>query len=268
MHQINVYAASIGVKFGAQPENYGDNLMTALLRGLFDVEPRYVRMTHADLIGVGSIADAYHRRNKPAWKRFLSSIPKRELHIWGSGFMNRSGEAIWPQQIKFHAVRGPLSREKSGVPELPLGDPALLLPSVWKKPQTHSEVAIIPHFATYGDFADKLSASLPKHWKLVNLIGDPENITNQIAGAEMVVSSSLHGLIVADAYNVPSILMKGDNRVKGDGFKYEDYIAFRGQDFGPPLGPAQLFSSKLVPTSPCRPSDQTIRALINAFPFN
>lgn len=267
MRHLNIYASSTGAIFGAQPENYGDNLMAPILQGLFNIDPKFVPMVKAELIGIGSIADSYHRRRKPAWKRLLSSLPRRNLHVWGSGFMNESGEATWPQRVTFHAVRGPLSLKKTNLPSLPLGDPALLLPSIWPRPQVDAEVAIVPHFATFRTFVDNHRNALPKHWRIVNLLDEPEDVTKQIAGAEIVVSSSLHGLIVADAYDIPAIRMTGDNRIKGDGFKYRDYEAFRGESYGPPVAPDGLWQSKLMPKPARSPNADQMAGLLKAFPF-
>lgn len=267
MRRLNIYASSTGAFFGAQAENYGDNLMTPLLRGLFNIDPQFVPMVKAELIGIGSIANSYHRRRKPAWRRLLSSWPRRDLHVWGSGFMNEFGEAIWPQRVTFHAVRGPLSRQKTNHPSLPLGDPALLLPSIWPKPQVDAAVAIVPHFVTLRTFIETYGKALPKHWRIVNLLDEPENVTKQIAGAEIVVSSSLHGLIVADAYDVSAIRMSGDNRIKGDGFKYRDYEAFRGEAYGAPVTPEELWQSQLRPNPARPPRENQIADLIEAFPF-
>lgn len=54
MRTLKTYSASTGNIFGGQPENYGDNLMTPLLRELFDIDPEYVPMSEAELIGIGS----------------------------------------------------------------------------------------------------------------------------------------------------------------------------------------------------------------------
>ena len=266
MRRLRVYASSTGAVFGAQPENYGDALMTPLLRTLFDIEPEYVPMDKAELIGVGSILDSYHR-GRSTWQRLINSWPRRDLHVWGSGFMNVGGKPWWPQRVHIHAVRGPLSREKVGLPIIPLGDPALLLPAIWAKPRTEIEVAVVPHFATYREFLDRYKTSLPRHWQIVDLLGDPELITKQIACAEIVVSSSLHGLIVADAYNVPAIRLSGGRRIKGDGFKYRDYEAFRGAAYGAPISEDELFIGKLDPKPACPPSASELTALQKAFPF-
>jgi len=39
-----------------------------------------------------------------------------------------------------------------------------------------------------------------------------------------VISSSLHGLIIAHAYNIPAIWVRLGNRLYGDNIKFRDYL--------------------------------------------
>ena len=149
-----------------------------------------------------------------------------------------------------------------------MGDPALLLPLIWKKPAAASAaVAIVPHFATHRDFVAAYASRLPKHWRIVDLMGDPEAVTEMITGADLVASSSLHGLIVADAYGVPSVRLHSDKRIKGDGFKYRDYEAFRGEAFGDSIDAESLLAGSYTPSSPRVLLDDAQNALLSSFPF-
>lgn len=272
MRTVDTFAASVRGHFGSGPENYGDNLMASLLPALFDVAPRYVAQSRAELIGVGSIIDAYHRRKRRDQVAPLRRRPWRTLHVWGSGFMNSDGLAVWPQRLRFHAVRGPLSRGKIAGDVPALGDPALLLPLIWAPPAgRRCAVAVVPHFATHADFVARFAGALPRHWTIVDLLGDPQTVTSEIAAADCVVSSSLHGLIVADAYGVPLRRMVAGPQIKGDGFKYRDHEAFRGTAMQPPVSFEDcLANTKNIATlmdAPRPPDEATRQALLAAFPF-
>jgi pyruvyltransferase len=274
MRKIKVFSASVGRRFGETPENFGDNLMHHLLREVYELDVEYVRHAQAELLGVGSVLDSYYRRKGgrpvPPFRR----RPWRTMHVWGSGFMSSSSKPIWPQSVKYCAVRGPLSRDRlAGDPKtIALGDPALLLPQIWPaKAEKLYKVLIAPHFATRSALLARYGEQLPAHWGVLDLLEEPEEITRKIASAEFVVSSSLHGLIVADAYNVPSCWMEPHAPIRGDGFKFADYGAQRGKDLQPPVGLEDIldqtidFEDQRYQAAP--PTDQTISTLIASFPF-
>jgi hypothetical protein len=270
MRKINIYAASVGRRFGETAENFGDNLMQPLLREVFDLDVEFVTHRKADLIGVGSILDSYFRRHKGRQVSFINRRPWKTLHVWGSGFMDTHSEAIWPQKLKFHAVRGPLSASKIGKPDIPQGDPAILLSKIWPSKATKKhEVGIIPHFATYKAFEQAYEAALPKHWKIIDLMGNPKDICGDISSCEIIVSSSLHGLIVADTYGVPSKWILPENAIKGDGFKFRDYQGQRGVNFTTPVHFSEILQNglNLEELTLGKPSENTIDEIISCFPY-
>lgn len=274
MREINVYSAPISGEFGSTAENFGDNLMHFLLPELFNVDVRYVSHSKADLIGAGSILDAYWRRRRGGRAKFWQRRPWRTLSVWGSGFMFSHSTDHWPQRLRYHAVRGPLSAAR--VPngdELALGDPAILLPKIWPGPATKErQVLVIPHFASYTDFFSAYNNLLPKHWKILDLRSDPNHVCEQIAGSEFVVTSSLHGLIVADAYGVSSCRIDPTSEIKGDGFKYQDYEEQRGRRFVGPFPFEFLLKGKVGLNSdefrPVVPTDEVLDRLISSFPYH
>ena len=50
---------------------------------------------------------------------------------------------------------------------------------------------------------------------------------DEIANSELIISSSLHGIIIAEAYGVPAILL--NKTEDGDLFKYNDYYYSTGR---------------------------------------
>jgi len=51
----------------------------------------------------------------------------------------------------------------------------------------------------------------------------------------MILSSSLHGLIVADSYGIPNAWVRFSDNISGGSFKYLDYFASVGRDVQEPV---------------------------------
>lgn len=146
----------------------------------------------------------------------------KHCKVWGTGF--------WTCQDEFHggevlAVRGKVSDEKMrrmGYKGCEIyGDAALLMPLIYK-PQVVKKykLGIIPHFRETEFFkllyADK--------YKVIDLrTVDAEQVIDEIVSCEYILSSSLHGIIVAHAYGVPTLWINNFN-VEKDGTKFLDYF--------------------------------------------
>lgn len=66
---------------------------------------------------------------------------------------------------------------------------------------------------------------------LVNNYTSPETFVNQLTQYKYIVSSSLHGLIFAHAYGIPSVGIKVTDKIIGGEFKYRDYYSSLGYDY-------------------------------------
>lgn len=139
--------------------------------------------------------------------------------ILGAGFMSHDDNFNGAKSIKL--VRGVLSRHKIGAPVL-VGDPAIILPMIYAPNLSKRwAVGIVPHYIDY---------SLVEHWEsdlthVINITDPVESFIDQINQCELIVSSSLHGLITAQAYGIPAKWVTFSNNIAGDGFKFYDYIA-------------------------------------------
>lgn len=153
----------------------------------------------------------------------------RNSIIWGSGVI--SDECELPEKPKkVLAVRGPLTRKwllEKGVdcPEV-YGDPVLLLPQYYTpKVEKKYKLGIIPHKSMWGDIM--LFRFMQEQGITVINIADYgkqwQNFINKVAECENIVSSSLHGLIIAEAYNIPSQWIKINNNLIGGDFKFYDF---------------------------------------------
>ena len=60
------------------------------------------------------------------------------------------------------------------------------------------------------------------------LVSNFRSFIDEIISKELIVSSSLHGIILAEAYGVPAVLL-ADNRKNFDLFKYRDWYESTGR---------------------------------------
>ena len=61
------------------------------------------------------------------------------------------------------------------------------------------------------------------------------DVIDQICSCEKILSSSLHGIIVSDAYQVPNCWIELTGNISGGHFKYLDYAASVGRAFDKPI---------------------------------
>ena len=126
--------------------------------------------------------------------------------VWGSGIISQE---YGIKKAQFLAVRGPQTRKfllKLGyqVPEI-FGDPALLLPRFfYPKVEKKYKFGIVPHYNDWKKVKDWFidnSELLVIDMMTTNI----ESKTIEFLQCEKIISSSLHGIIVAHAYRIPAI---------------------------------------------------------------
>lgn len=147
--------------------------------------------------------------------------------VWGSGLLNENSINNVMDEIKLdiRAVRGPKTFKKlvnRGF-DCPLifGDPAILLPLFYKPPVLEKKkYVLIPHYLKLNNYEgyENVLSTITNDWK---------TFIDIIANSEFVISASLHGLILAEAYGVPAILL---NDLESDLFKYDDYYQSTGRE--------------------------------------
>lgn len=164
----------------------------------------------------------------------LSSADSRTI-IWGSGAI----ENKLPTNFKCKAVysiRGPLSykllrNQNITVPQI-YGDPVILISQFYKPIiKKKYKIGIIPHYIDEQNplFKEYLNISNIKIISMHNYSSWKETI-NTINECEFILSSSLHGLIIADSYGIPNIWCKFSEKVYGKDFKFYDYFGSVNRD--------------------------------------
>lgn len=191
----------------------------------------------ADIVSIGSILDAYGiRRPQGVVKLAMRLHP---AHVWGSGLMFDRPVSM-PWYMRFHAVRGHLTQNLVGAPaaDAALGDPGLLSPTlVPAAPEKKYRYGLVPHKYDRDDPSVQAFAERLGDCHMINVWDHAHDVLRQISECEIVISTSLHGLIVADSYGVPNVWAECGDRVSGAGFKFRDYYSVFGIE---PEAPLQL----------------------------
>lgn len=168
----------------------------------------------------------------------LTFYPLNTTAVWGAGLINhRQNLALKSKPLEILAVRGPLTRQwllEQGVdcPEV-YGDPALLLPRFYTpKVRPRSRFGVVPHYVDLERHPPAMDSLMA--WPEVKHIAvrdyrDWRDIVDDIVSCDYVLSTSLHGLIVAEAYGIPSLWVEFETPIAGWEFKFNDFYASIGK---------------------------------------
>lgn len=190
--------------------NFGD-ILTPYILDYFQIPYTYSKLRrNADIMCIGSIADR----------------AESDTIVLGSGILKSKEPVCKDANWKF--VRGPLTRKKiidcgGYCPEI-YGDPALFLSEFLPKVKITHNIGIVPHFVDYEYVLNKYKNT---SYKIINVVNDnPLEVAKEISSCEYIISSSLHGIICAHAYNIPAAWAEfNKKKYHGDQIKYFDYYA-------------------------------------------
>lgn len=153
--------------------------------------------------------------------------------VWGSGIMTKNDTI--PKNVELLAVRGPYTQQRLrdiGItPPKVVGDPALILKNIYNpNVEKKYKLGIIPHYVDYEYVKNKVGNN--SNIKVIDLItNDIEKTIDDILSCEKTISSSLHGVIVSHAYDIPSLWVKfsnklfGNSEAMGNNIKFRDYFS-------------------------------------------
>lgn len=194
--------------------NFGDFLSHKVVERLvgkpLKICPKHPPETEPKLLAIGSIL----------WFARQNDV------IWGSGV---NGKRLKVGEFRFtdldvRSVRGPLTRSflqknfNITCPEI-YGDPALLLPCLFpefKRKQNPSyEYLVIVHYLDRKQFPKDPSGHI------VHATDNWMEIMAKILDSKFVISSTLHGIVVAEAFGIPARLLRISDAEPL--IKYQDY---------------------------------------------
>jgi hypothetical protein len=190
-------------------KNFGDLLTPLIISRFTRLQSKLVAPKDADLIMVGSILEHL----PPRWHGVIA----------GAGKLHEKSVIDLPK-ARILAVRGPLTA-KGLKGSFVLGDPGLLCDDLIPAQDKKYDLGIVPH---WSDTKLELNPIFLKYDpKIIRVSDDPIKVIKEIAQCRKIVSSSLHGIIAADAFGIPRRIeiapdMK-TNPDEGGIFKWDDY---------------------------------------------
>ena len=203
------------IRYWNKKSNFGDYLNKTLVEAMTGRQ-------------VFCLRDVVTKRDQPIYSvigSVLDGCSASNLIVWGSGFKKSTSAMSKPPESVL-AVRGPLTRQKlldQGVdcPEI-YGDPALLMPSQYDPSvQKRYSVGLIPHYNQKDSVPKEVYERDDK--VVIDVEEDPHKIIRSIKSCDIILSSSLHGLIVADAYGISTKWVEFKSPIIKDRFKFYDY---------------------------------------------
>lgn len=212
--------------------NWGDNIALTLIKALSDniCQRNFLKKIESEHI-FGLLKPEQQSGLKNGKLVSIGSVMNYTMpndFVWGTGCIKQGSIGKKPKKVT--AVRGPLTRNELILagwecPEI-YGDPALLMPMLYSlKSKPKYKWGVIPHYVEFEDeYGLKTLKNLEKlGFKIIDVCNGTIEFLEELAECENILSSSLHGLIISDAYGIPNARISIRNALVGGHFKFVDY---------------------------------------------
>lgn len=223
--------------------NIGDSINPLIIENIIGYKVQHAEWNECETSGIGSGLRRFFMRKEDVFasreglrKKLTGSMVLRPCQLWSAGFIRYCDEKEIPlrRHLQVASVRGELSRKRIeqilGKPiNCTLGDAGLLASELLKeKTGKKYRLGIIAHQREIGEkewdeLHDSISNSI-----LLDVRADPMETLRKMSECECIISSSLHGLIIADSFGIPNQRVVLTDRLAGDGFKFDDYYSSFG----------------------------------------
>lgn len=279
--------------------NFGDAMSPLIVEKLSGQKTRPSSMWKADMMAVGSVF--YHGGyligdwagdNKFRYIKTITHICHsritRPIDVWGSGFLRypHIKRPYIKRRVNFHALRGEITKNilrDIGVlsdSAVVLGDPGVLFARLWGITSSpRYDIGIVPHTKdrVLGEQICSKYTSLGLMVKFIDVSKRPEEVVKDISLCHRIMSSSLHGLIVADSLAIKNLHME----LSTLGYPQEDFeLKFRDyySAFGMPTprsipgneilsNPNEFLDNKYFNVVALEKIREIQEALLKAFPY-
>lgn len=203
------------INYYSSHKNVGDVLAQDLVlhySGKLAVKPPYVRFFEHYLI-IGSIIE-HANKNSIVLGAGTNSEDK----------IKNISEVNEVKALRGHITRGLLSERIGHKFDVPLGDFALLYPRIYNPKLTKEyRFGVILH---YVDFSQEIVDMIEKNGGLIISVDrEPRDFIRMMLRCERIISSSMHGVILSDAYNIPNKRIIISDKITGADLKFSDYYS-------------------------------------------
>ena len=205
--------------------NFGDLLSPWLFNKMTGLPVSAVKnKVRSKLFNLPYLSRANREPNYVGIGSIISRVKDKSV-VWGAGSFGTEQLSQLNTRADYRAVRGPLTRsllKNAGisVPEV-YGDPALLTPYFFNgASEKKYEIGLVLRWSE-------------RHWmrtvesdeiKIIDLgTNEIEKTLDEVTSCKKIITSSLHGLIIADAFGIPNAWLASDTP-KGGEFKFIDYF--------------------------------------------
>ena len=215
--------------------NVGDSLNKVLCEELLGTEVSRQEIPDADIVAIGSLLD--HFIVAASDSRAAKALSEEPIQVWGTGLMY---EGLGPHQkavrrFHIHALRGELTRRDMSAflrknISCPLADAGLLASLLVPRQKKKYDIGLIPH---YHDRGEECFQKMKLHYPnsvIIDVADDPIAVIKTIGQCKTILSTGLHGLIIADSFGIPNHWCVCSDRVPGKGYKFRDYYSSFGLD--------------------------------------
>lgn len=229
--------------------NFGDELNASLIPSLFNIEITYTQdISKCNFLSIGSILQMLEKRRSDAVKN------DQIISVWGSGFMTpvpivpqnwlralridiMQGKFKIRNHLNFYAVRGEYTKSRviemygEKYNHLPIGDPGLLVSRYYNKDiMKKHRYGFIPHLTDINTETSKEIMSRYEDIVFIDFREPVDLVLEKMLSCETIISSAMHGLVVADSLGIPNMWLKisdniGNRRPEYYNYKFYDYYS-------------------------------------------
>ncbi len=204
----------VRVHWGRELNNFGDCLLPLIVKH-FGKTPVYAQEKDTDIVLAGTV---------------LQTVPENYRGIiFGTGGVNLQWKFPLASVL---AVRGRLTLnnlQNEHKERILLGDPGLLMSYVFPdKSAVRYKLGVVPHFVDLQHpYILDWRKRFGKDVLFINPLNDATKVISQIKSCMAIVSSSLHGLVIADSFDIPNVrfVIRETMPTYDFDFKYDDYYS-------------------------------------------